>query len=97
MFAYKQNVSKRHKNINKGENMRQKMLAARKLKGWSQRQAAEATGTTKEYYGLLENGKRVGTVPYWLRWQRAFKVSNAELWDIVKEGVVFEGKTKLCN
>ena len=97
MFTYKQNVSKRHKNTNKGENMRQKMLAARRLKGWSQRQAAEATGTTKEYYGLLENGKRVGTIPYWLRWQRAFKVGNAELWEVVKEGVVFEGKTKLCK
>ena len=75
--------------------MRQKMIEARKAKGWTQREAAEATGTTKEYYGLLENGKRVGTVPYWLRWQKVFKKSNAELWDVVKEGVIFEGKTKL--
>lgn len=77
--------------------MRQKMIEARKALGWTQRQAAEATGTTKEYYGLLENGKRVGTVPYWLRWQKAFKKGNAEMLDIIKEGVVFEGKSKLCR
>ena len=75
--------------------MRHKMIEARKAKGWSQRQAAEATGTTKEYYGLLENNKRVGTVPFWLRWQIAFGKNDAETHEVVKEGVIFEGKSKL--
>ena len=76
--------------------MRQKMIEARKKRNWTQRQAAEATGTTKEYYGLLENGKRVGTVPYWLRWQKAFKTTDAETYAVVKEGVKFERKNKAC-
>lgn len=77
--------------------MRHKMIECRKAKGWTQREAAEATGTTKEYYGLLENGKRVGTIPFWLRWQRVFEKGNAEMLDIIKEGVVVEGKRKLCK
>ena len=75
--------------------MRQKMIEARKARGWTQRQAAEATGTTKEYYGLLENSKRVGTVPYWIRWQMAFGKGNAEMLEVIKEGVVIEDKDKL--
>jgi transcriptional regulator with XRE-family HTH domain len=88
------------KNNKRGKNMQQKrfkMIDLRAKKGWSQRQAAEATGTTKDYYGLLENGKRVGTVPFWVRFAKVYKLSNAELWEIAKEGVVVEGKTKLCK
>lgn len=72
--------------------MRQKAKDLREKHGLTQDQLAKKTGTTKEYYGLIENGKRVGTIPYWLRYQRRFKLTDAELWAIAKEGVKSEGK-----
>ena len=77
--------------------MRHTLKNLRLACGLTQREMADATGTTKEYYSLIERGERVGTVPYWLRLQKFYGLSNAELWDIVKEGVVFEGKAKLCK
>ena len=77
--------------------MRHKLKKLRLEYGDTQDDVARQTGTTKEYYSLIERGERVGTVPYWLRLQKFYGLSNAELWDIVKEGVVFEGKTKLCK
>lgn len=75
--------------------MRHKLKTLRTDAGLTQEELANKTGTTKEYYSYIENGKRVGTLPYWLRVQRYFKLSNAELWDMAKEGVVFESKSKL--
>ena len=72
--------------------MRQKAKDLREKNGLTQEQVARKTGTTKEYYGLIENGKRVGTIPYWLRYQKEFGLSNADLWAIAKEGVKSEGK-----
>lgn len=77
--------------------MRHKLKELRVKHGYSQRQIANLTGTTKEYYGLIENGKRVGVLPYWLRLQKAFKLTNAELWEIAKEGVNFESKNAICE
>lgn len=71
--------------------MRHKLKALRQKHGHSQRDTATATGTTKEYFGLIENGKRVGTLPFWLRVQAAYNLSGAEIWDIAKEGVSLEG------
>lgn len=81
--------------------MRHKLKALRLELGLTQAQMARLMGTTKEYYGLIENGKRVGTVPNWIRLQRAISrkyrtLSNAELWEVVKEGVKFERKNKAC-
>ena len=72
--------------------MRQKAKKLREKHGLTQDQVARSTGTTKEYYGLIENGKRVGTIPYWLRYQKFFGLSDGELWAIAKEGVKSEGK-----
>ena len=72
--------------------MRQKAKRLRDKRGLTQEQVARKTGTTKEYYGLIENGKRVGTIPYWLRYQEEFGLSDAELWAIAKEGVKSESK-----
>ena len=76
---------------------RQKLWKLRNEHGHTQDYVAQHTGTTKEYFSLIENGDRVGTLPYWLRLQAFYSLSNAELWEIAKEGVVFEGKTKLCK
>lgn len=72
--------------------MRQKAKDLREKHGLTQDQVARKTGTTKEYYGLIENGKRVGTIPYWRRYQKEFGLTDAELWAIAKEGVKSEGK-----
>lgn len=77
--------------------MRHKAKALREKHGLTQDQVAKKTGTTKEYYGLIENGKRVGTLPYWLRYQKVFKLSGAEVWEIAKEGVRSEGKNTVCK
>lgn len=77
--------------------MRHKLKKLRLEYGDTQDEVARQTGTTKEYFSLIERGIRVGTVPYWLRLQKFYGLSDAELWGIVKEGVVFEGKTKLCK
>ena len=71
--------------------MRLKLKELRQKHGHSQRDTASSTGTTKEYFGLIENGKRVGTLPFWLRLQASYKLSNAEIWEIAKEGVKLEG------
>ena len=76
--------------------MRHKAKKLREKNGLTQDQVAGKTGTTKEYYGLIENGKRVGTIPYWLRYQKKFGLSDAELWAIAKEGVKSEGKNTVC-
>jgi len=73
---------------------RQKLFALRTDHGHTQEYVANHTGTTKEYFSLIENGDRVGTLPYWLRLQKFYCLSNAELWEMAKEGVVFESKTK---
>lgn len=73
--------------------MRQKLKELRLAHGHTQNQLAHLSGTTKEYYGLIENGKRVGTVPYWLRLQKAYKLSDGELWAVVKEGVKYGRKS----
>lgn len=75
--------------------MRRKAKKLRDLHGATQEQVARKTGTTKEYYGLIEKGKRVGTIPYWVRYQIAFGLSDAELWAIAKEGVKSEGKNTI--
>lgn len=72
--------------------MRQKAKKLREKHGLTQDQVARKTGTTKEYYGLIENGKRVGTLPYWLRYQSVFNLTDAEVFNIAKEGVKSEGK-----
>lgn len=77
--------------------MRHKLRELRLKNNHTQRQVARLTGTTKEYYGLMENGKRVGVVSYWLRLQKAYKLTDAELWGIVKEGVKVENKTSICE
>ena len=77
--------------------MRHELRELRLALGLTQEEVAAQTGTTKEYYSFIETGKRVGTLPYWLRLQKFFKLSDAEFWEIVKEGVEFEGKTKLCS
>lgn len=68
--------------------------------GLTQDDVAQGTGTTKEYYGLIENGKRCGTIPYWLCYQAFYqklgeKLTDGDLMAIVKEGVSFESKSKL--
>ena len=72
--------------------MRQKAKKLRESRGLTQETVGRSTGTTKEYYGLIENGKRVGTIPYWVRYQEEFGLTDAELWAIAKEGVKSEGK-----
>lgn len=72
--------------------MRHKAKKLREKRGLTQDNVARSTGTTKEYYGLIENGKRVGTIPYWIRYQEEFGLTDAELWAIAKEGVKSEGK-----
>lgn len=77
--------------------MRQKAKDLREKHGLTQDQVARSTGTTKEYYGLIENGKRVGTIPYWLRYQAFYGLTDAETWAIAKEGVKSEGKNTVCK
>lgn len=81
--------------------MRHKLRELRLELGLTQSQMARLMGTTKEYYGLIENGKRVGTVPNWIRLQRGlsrkFKpINNGEMFEYIKEGVKFERKNKVC-
>lgn len=68
--------------------------------GLTQDDVAQGTGTTKEYYGLIENGKRCGTLPYWLCYQAFYKklgekLTDSDLMAIAKEGVTFESESKL--
>ena len=76
--------------------MRQKLRDLRINNNHTQDFVARKTGTTKEYFGLIENGKRVGTVPYWLRLQKFYKLTDTEIWGIVKEGVKIERKNTVC-
>lgn len=48
---------------------------------------ASKIGTTKSYYSLIENGKKVGTVKFWIRLQEALCLSNEEVFEYLKEGV----------
>lgn len=80
--------------------MRHKAKELRLKFGLTQDDVAQGTGTTKEYYGLIENGKRCGTVPYWLCYRAFYEKLGAGLTDsefiaIVKEGVTFESESKL--
>lgn len=88
---YTRNATQSSEFIKRGKDMRQKLKELRLHYGHTQDQVAVKTGTTKEYYGLIENGRRVGTLPYWLRLQKVYKLSDEKLWSIAKEGVSSEG------
>ena len=72
--------------------MRQRLKNLRTTNNLSQAQVAEATGTTAAYYSQIENAERTGTLPYWLRVQQYWGLSDADLWALAKEGIVRESK-----
>lgn len=77
--------------------MRHTLRDLRLARGLTQNDVAVATGTTKEYYSLIETGRRAGTMPYWRRLQTFFELMDGELWAIVKEGAaVVENDNATC-
>lgn len=48
----------------------------------TQQQAADALGISKATYNLVENGKRRGSVDFWLGVQKLFRLKDSEVWKL---------------
>lgn len=54
--------------------MREKLKAARKAAGMTQRQVAEHLGIHERYYKSLESGERLGGIEHWDKLEDLFGV-----------------------
>ena len=53
-------------------------------KDLTQDEMAEACGVSKSTYCLVEQGKRKGSLDFWNKLQEAFKISDADMWNLMK-------------
>ena len=58
---------------------REKLVALRTEKGWTQRDVAEKLGVTTSFYGMIEQGVRTPRIPLALAMEELFGVSVQEL------------------
>lgn len=48
----------------------------------TQAQLAEKVGVSYATYNLIEQGKRKGSVEFWGKLQKAFNLTDAEMWQL---------------
>lgn len=51
----------------------------------SQEEMAKRIGITKSAYCNIERGQRFGSVKTWLKIQSLFKLTDAEVWRLIKQ------------
>lgn len=50
----------------------------------TQQQIADAIGYQRATYAAIESGKRTGRQTFWLDFQKAFNISDSEMWELMK-------------
>ena len=64
--------------------MRTNLKVFRVKQNLSQEAFAEKIGYTRATYSAIENGKRSGRQRFWLDFQKAFNIPDADLWGYMK-------------
>ena len=72
--------------------MRKEFLKIRKSHKLTYKKMGEKTGSDATMCFRIEKGMRFGTIPFWVRFQKAFSLSDAETWKCAKEGFFEEEK-----
>lgn len=67
--------------------IRTKLAEYRVQLGFTQEMLAEKVGCTKQLLNNIENGRRLGTIKFWLKLQKSLCLSNDELVELMKESV----------
>ncbi len=57
-----------------------KILRVRK--NLTQAELAEKVGVSNPTYNLIEQGKRKGSIEFWVKLQQVFNLSDAEMWQL---------------
>lgn len=66
------------------ENARTNLKLFRVKNKLSQEAMAQKIGCTRATYAAIESGKRTGRQIFWLDFQKAFNIPDAELWGYMK-------------
>lgn len=61
-----------------------KLYALRVNKHWSQEVAAQRLGIPLASYKLIEQGKQEGKPRTWLKIQKVYNISDADMWELIK-------------
>lgn len=64
--------------------MRMALKLLRVARGMTQDEAAVAAGYNRQYWQLVESGKKDGSVDYWKGVQRAFGIADTEMWSVMQ-------------
>lgn len=62
--------------------MRTELRVLRAKHNVTQQEVAKRTGVSITTYNLIENGIRRGSVEFWLRLQKEFKLEDGEVWKL---------------
>lgn len=64
--------------------MRNNLHDFRVKKRLTQQEIAERIGCTRAGYAAIENGNRNGKHEFWINFQQAFQIPDADLWGYMK-------------
>ena len=53
--------------------------------GLTQEGMAKKLGMSRQTYAKIENGMADGSIQFWAKVQRAFKISSEEMWQLVND------------
>ena len=65
--------------------MRNKLIEARKAKGYTQKLLAKAIGMTNVGYAKIEHGERDGTIDTWRKIVSVLSIPKREAWAMMEE------------
>jgi DNA-binding XRE family transcriptional regulator len=68
-----------------GDIMRTNLKLFRVKKMLSQDDVAARVGCTRATYSSIESGKRDGRLTFWNDFQKAFNVSDSEMWALLRD------------
>lgn len=74
------------------------LIVLRTRQQLTQDEMAERIGVTRATYSMIECGARDGRLDFWQRLQKAFNLTDAETWELIKnENQTAETRKKIYN
>lgn len=61
------------------------LIILRKKLNLSQNEMADKIRVARSTYCLIENGKRDGSIPFFMKIQEAFNLTDEEMWSLTKK------------